>query len=60
MSNITPDATGSNERKKGWVEALLQLQGHGCFVFCAYLFVENYTPEKKKKKKKGFQFYVCI
>lgn len=58
MSNISLISVGSNERKKDWVETLVQLQGHGCFVFCAYLFVENYTPGKKKKK--GFQFYMYI
>lgn len=44
MSNFTTNTVGSNEAKKDCVDKLLQLQACGYFVFCAYFFVEWYTP----------------
>lgn len=37
----------SSEAKKYRMDKHLQLQAHGCFVFCANLFVECYTPKEK-------------
>lgn len=46
MSNVTTDTVGSNEAKKVWMDKFLQLQAHGCFVFCAY-FLWNAIPQEK-------------